>query len=171
MPARKMLTRAQRIAREKAIIKDLKAGLMSYRSIALKHKVSLPTVNSKARKAGITRSRRGPAALAASTTMRARRTSVRRKPGRKPGRKPATRKATMWTKTRTTTRRKAGRKTRRYTARATAARRTARGPMASGPRGARAFREQFRSLIMHHYPNISLKAFARLTAAIERSLP
>lgn len=168
MPARKMLTRAQRLAREKAIIKDLKAGLLSYRKIALKHKVSLPTVNSKARKAGITRSRRGPAALAAPTKMRAKRTITRRKAARRP----AARKATLQTRTRTTARRKGTvRKTRRYTARAAAPRRTARGAAARGPRGARAFREQFRSLVMHHYPNISLKQFARLTAVIERSLP
>jgi hypothetical protein len=167
MPARKTLTKAQRMAREKAIIKDLKAGLLSYRKIALKHKVSLPTVNSKARKAGITRSRRGPAALAAPATMRAKRTVARRKPGRKP----AARKTTLRAKARTTARRKPGRKARRYTARATAARRTTRGPVARGARGSRAFREQFRSLVMHHYPNISLKLFDRLTAVIERALP
>ncbi len=168
MPAKKMLTRAQRLARERAIIKDLKTGLLSYRKIALKHKVSLPTVNSKARKAGITRSRRGPAALAPAASLRAKRTTTRRKPARRT----AARKATLRTKARTTSRRKgAVRKARRYATRATAARRTARGPVARAPRGARAFREQFRSLVMHHFPNISLKQFARLTAVIERSLP
>lgn len=53
----KVLTKMQRVTREKAIIKDLHAGSMSYRQIAKKHHVSLPTVNAKARKAGITRRR------------------------------------------------------------------------------------------------------------------
>jgi hypothetical protein len=168
MPARRMLTKAQRMAREKAIIKDLKAGQLSYRRIALKHKVSLPTVNSKARKAGITRSRRGPAALAAPATMRAKRTVARRKVGRRV----AARKAVLRTKVRVAVRRKvAARKVRRYVARAVAARRMAAGAMTRGRRGSRAFREQFRTLVMFHYPNISLKLFDRLTSVIERSLP
>ena len=52
---RKVLSKVQRTAREKAIIQDLNGGAMSYRQIAAKHHVSLPTVNAKARKAGITR--------------------------------------------------------------------------------------------------------------------
>ncbi|MFH1142960.1 MAG: hypothetical protein V1774_00270 [Candidatus Eisenbacteria bacterium] len=52
---RKTLTATQRITRERAIIHDLKGGDLSYRQIAAKHKVSLPTVNAKARKAGIRR--------------------------------------------------------------------------------------------------------------------
>ncbi len=52
---RKILSKTQRVAREKAIIHDLNGGSMSYRQIARKHHVSLPTVNAKARKAGITR--------------------------------------------------------------------------------------------------------------------
>ena len=55
--ATKVLTKMQRVTREKAIIKDLHGGSMSYRQIAAKHHVSLPTVNAKARKAGITRRR------------------------------------------------------------------------------------------------------------------
>jgi hypothetical protein len=51
----KVLTKAERLTRERAIIADLRAGEMSYRSIAVKHGVSLPTVNAKARKAKIRR--------------------------------------------------------------------------------------------------------------------
>lgn len=166
MPARKLLTRTERLAREKAIIQDLRAGLLSYRKIAAKHKVSLPTVNAKARKAGIRRSRRGPAALMATAKVRATR-PVRR---RKVARRKVARKATLRAKARVTARRKV-RKVRRTTARAAVLRRMARGPVARGPRGARAFRDQFRELVMHHFPNISLKAFARLTNVVERALP
>jgi transposase len=52
---RKIMTKAQRLVREKAIIRDLRGGDLSYRQIAARHKVSLPTVNAKARKAGIRR--------------------------------------------------------------------------------------------------------------------
>ncbi len=143
MPAARTLTKAQRLAREKAIIKDLKAGKLSYRQIAAKHKVSLPTVNSKARKAGISRSRRGPAGLAKTATRRKKRTT-RRTPA-------------MRARTRTTARKKTRRKATRRTA--------ARTPRRSG-----AFQEQFRELIMRHYPNISLRAFDKLTTAVERVL-
>jgi len=72
---KRILTKAQRLVREKAIIRDLRGAKLSYRKIAEKHKVSLPTVNAKARKAGITRSRRGPAALARTARTRARTTT------------------------------------------------------------------------------------------------
>jgi hypothetical protein len=52
------MTKTDRLRREKAIIGDIKAGQLSYRDIAKKHGVSLPTVNNKARKAGISRGRR-----------------------------------------------------------------------------------------------------------------
>jgi hypothetical protein len=55
--SQKVLSKVQRVAREQAIIRDLHTGTMSYRVIAAKHHVSLPTVNAKARKAGITRRR------------------------------------------------------------------------------------------------------------------
>ncbi|MEZ4652235.1 MAG: hypothetical protein R3E12_01130 [Candidatus Eisenbacteria bacterium] len=54
----KKLTKADRLRREKAIVGDIKAGTLSYRQIAQKYGVSLPTVNNKARKAGISRGRR-----------------------------------------------------------------------------------------------------------------
>jgi len=162
MPAKKLLTKVERLAREKAIIQDLKAGLMSYRVIALKHKVSLPTVNAKARKAGITRSRRGPAAFKAIGKVRIAK-AVRRT---KAGRKPAARKAILRAGTRVTARR--GRKPGRPALRTALGRRMPRGPVG---RGANAFRAQFRDLVMRHYPNISLKIFDRLTNVIERALP
>lgn len=54
---RVVLDRAQLKQRELGIIADLKAGILSYRKIAAKWKVSLPTVNAKARKAGVRRPR------------------------------------------------------------------------------------------------------------------
>ncbi len=51
----KTMSKTARMARERAIIHDLHNGGMTYRQIANKHKVSLPTVNAKARKAGISR--------------------------------------------------------------------------------------------------------------------
>jgi DNA-binding CsgD family transcriptional regulator len=67
---RKVLSQAQRITREKAIIHDLRAGSLSYRKIAAKHHVSLPTVNAKARKAGIRRRPTGRRAIAAQAPAR-----------------------------------------------------------------------------------------------------
>jgi len=77
------LTKAQRLKREERIIKDIKAGKLSYRLIADKHSVSLPTVNNKARKAGISRGRRkgakvivaGPRRTAKKATTRTARTA------------------------------------------------------------------------------------------------
>ena len=95
---KKVLTPAARKAREKAIIADLKAGKLSYREIAAKHGVSLPTVNSKARKAGITRPRgRKPGV----------KTTVRRKAAKKTARRKATKKKATRKKA---TKRKATRK-------------------------------------------------------------
>lgn len=81
------LDRAARKTREAAIIADIKAGQLSYRMIAHKHGVSLPTVNAKARKAGIRRPRgRRPAAATAVAPIIARaRPRVRRgRPAGKP---------------------------------------------------------------------------------------
>jgi hypothetical protein len=52
------MSKVDRLRREKAIISDIKAGQLSYRQIAQKYSVSLPTVNNKARQAGISRGRR-----------------------------------------------------------------------------------------------------------------
>ena len=133
---KKPLTPAQRLAREKAIIADLRAGKMSYRQIAAKHSVSLPTVNSKARKAGIRRSRRGPAGLTRKTT---------------------------------------GRAVRKTTARAAATRTATGRPARAGGRrtnrGGAPFQEQFRELVLAHYPDMSLRNFDKLNKAIEKALP
>lgn len=152
---RKTLTPAQRLAREKRIIADLNAGKLSYRQIAAKHSVSLPTVNAKARKAGISRSRRGPAARA--TTRR------------------VVRKATA--RARTTTRAKARTKTTRKAAATTmTARKTTRKPTRAVARrtvgrSAERFQTRFRELVMTHYPNMSLRNFEKLTKAVEKVLP
>lgn len=75
-PARKpapkpALSPARLAARERAIVADIKAGKLSYRQIAKKHGVSLPTVNNKARKAGISRGRRPGAPILVAGPKRA----------------------------------------------------------------------------------------------------
>ncbi len=72
------LTKAQRLRREERIIKDIKAGKLSYRLIAEKHSVSLPTVNNKARKAGVSRGRRKGATVVVAGPGRATRKAVTR---------------------------------------------------------------------------------------------
>lgn len=67
-PRRRRLDPDAAKKREAAIINDLKAGTLSYRMIAQKHGVSLPTVNAKARKAGISRPR-GRRPLSAKKAM------------------------------------------------------------------------------------------------------
>lgn len=162
MPAarkRVTLTPARRLAREKAIIKDLKTGKLSYRQIAAKHKVSLPTVNAKARKAGISRAR-----VKKTST-------VARKP------KTAARKTRMTTrKTRTTTRRTTS-ATRRPTARKKVAhrkvtRKTTRTRTTTARTIARAehFTNQFRELVMSYYPNMPLRTYERLHRTISKAL-
>ncbi len=156
---RKALTPAQRIAREKRIIADLKAGKLSYRRIAAKHSVSLPTVNSKARKAGISRSRRGPAAKATTRRVVRKATARARTTTRAKARTKTTRKAA----TTTASARKVTRKTTRKPAR-TVARRTV-------ARSVERFQTGFRELVMAHYPNMSLRNFEKLTKAVEKVLP
>jgi len=95
---RKVMTKTQRLAREKAIISDLRGGKLSYRKIAAKHRVSLPTVNAKARKAGI--SRRSTTKVTARTT-RTRTTTPR---VRAAARRTTTRKPARRTVARTTVR-------------------------------------------------------------------
>lgn len=57
------ISKADMASRESAIIEAIKAGALSYRQIAEKFNVSLPTVNNKARKFGISRGRRKGAKL------------------------------------------------------------------------------------------------------------
>jgi DNA-binding CsgD family transcriptional regulator len=73
--------------RERAIIEDIKGGVLSYREIAQKHGVSLPTVNNKARKAGISRGRRKGARIVVARARR--RAGVRRAVGKAVVRKAA----------------------------------------------------------------------------------
>ncbi len=122
------LTKKQREAREKAIVADLKAGKLSYRRIAEKHSVSLPTVNNKAKKFGISRGRRKNARIVVAA------------PRRQANRTAAT----------------------RGTARTAAARHQ---PSANG-----GFGDALRSLVLEHYPNITLAQFDRLSQAVHNEL-
>lgn len=119
----KVLTKAQRLTRERAIIRDLRAGKLSYRQIAAQHSVSLPTVNAKARKAGI---RRRPGVRPAGATKAARPAGVAR------------RSLTAMPRRGTATREQ--------------------------------FAEQFRSLVMRYYPNMSLARFEQLAQVIHRAI-
>jgi hypothetical protein len=160
--ASKPLTPKARLARETRIIKDLQAGKLSYREIAGKHGVSLPTVNSKARKAGISRPRgRRPEGQSAAVnrismsrgTVRRRKTRVAGAPGRK------TRMAT----------RGAG----RTSARRSTTRRTVRAVGSGGGgmgRSQQAFHAKFRELVMSHYPNMTITQYDRLIRLVEARL-
>lgn len=141
----KKLTSVERLRREKAIIADIKAGVLSYRQIAAKHAVSLPTVNNKARKAGISRGRRKGAKII-----------VR---GPRPGRtaKKSTKKKTKTTRTAAAAPKKRVRRTRGTARRSTPAR-------------GGSFQAAFRALVLQHYPNISLRDFERLNDAVTREV-
>ena len=144
---KKVLTKAQRLVREKAIIRDLRGGKLSYRKIAAKHRVSLPTVNAKARKAGISRR------SATKVTARTRRTTTTTPRVRATARRTTTRKPAR----RTTTRK-------RTTAR-TVARTTVRTS-----RTREHFNDQFRSLIMNYYPNMPLRKFEKLNTIVKKAI-
>ena len=155
------LSKQEMASREKAIIDDIRAGVLSYREIALKHDVSLPTVNNKARKAGISRGRRKGARIVVARPRR--KAAVRRKAGtrRKAVRRgrpaAAAAPAAVGRPRRKVVRRKAVRKV--------GARRGGR------PRGAKAakagFAEALRALVLQHFPNMSLSGFDRLSRLIE----
>ncbi|MCB9465423.1 MAG: hypothetical protein H6682_17180 [Candidatus Eisenbacteria bacterium] len=143
-PRTKVLSAAAREAREKAIVADLKSGELSYRQIAQKHGVSLPTVNNKARKFGISRGRRPGAKIlvpairrsskkTGKTASRTVRKAVKKagRPGRKPGRP--------------------------------------RKTVSASVNGA-GFASAFRTLLLEYYPNISLKQFEKLNEVMEREL-
>ncbi len=147
---KKKLTKAEREKREKAIIADLKAGKLSYRAIAKKHGVSLPTVNAKARKAGI---RRRKAAKVATRKVAARTRKVAAKAARK---KVARRKVTRKTATR------AAKKVAKKAVRRAAAARTARSM--------EKFQEQFRALLLNYYPNMSLRTFEKISKMIAKAI-
>jgi hypothetical protein len=150
MPARrkktvrrvKRLDRAAMKKREAAIIRDLKAGRLSYRMIAQKHGVSLPTVNAKARKANIRRPRGRRPAGATVVTMKA---GVRRpRPRRKTtlrAKKTAVRRARPRTRT-----------TRRVATKAAP------------------FQDAFRRVVLHYYPGITLKKFDKLAKLVTQAV-
>lgn len=159
------LSKEDMASREKAIIDDIRAGDLSYREIALKHDVSLPTVNNKARKAGISRGRRKGArivvARAKRKTASGRKVTARRKaaPARKAarrvvrrGRPAAVAAEPMMAKVRRP-RRKAGRRAVARTRSVVTAK--------SG------FADALRELVLQHFPKMSLQKFDRLSRMIE----
>jgi hypothetical protein len=133
---RKRLDRAAMKKRETAIISDLKAGRLSYRMIAEKHKVSLPTVNAKARKAGITRPRgRRPAGVRVVGVAPKRRGRPRKK-------------VTMRAK------------------KAAARRVRPAGRPSKTTRSGSQFETAFRAMVLRYYPGITLKKFDRLAKLV-----
>ena len=153
----KVMSKAQRMARERSIIKDLRAGKLSYRQIAAKHKVSLPTVNAKARKAGIRRRARVAktatrAARPATMAARTRRVgNVAERPGgvRRRAVSVAKKPTSVGLRRRKVARRKALR--------------------ASGRSLAR-FNEAFRNLVLEYYPEMPLAKFDRLARQVRKAI-
>ncbi len=140
---KKILTKAQRVVREKKIIRDLHGGKLSYRQIAMKHRVSLPTVNAKARKAGIRRRGRG-VTMVAGTRIAAK----------------ATKQARVSTR----------RYTRRTGATRRVHMRTGRRVVMGGGRSMDRFNEHFRRLVMNYYPSMPLVRFERLTRMVRQAV-
>lgn len=148
------------LKREKAIIADIKAGKLSYREIAHKHGVSLPTVNNKARKAGISRGRRKGARIVVAG----------------PARKKAVRKVARKAK-------KAVRKVARKTVRKPA---TAAAPVVRAPRARKVVRRRskrvvrqvshstfcgdLRELLLKYNPNISLRRYEKIAKLVELAI-
>ena len=148
-PRRKRLDKTAQKAREAAIIADLKAGVLSYRLIAQKHKVSLPTVNAKARKAGITRPRgRRPASAMPMVAMMAR--SAKSQAARKGA--PVTMKV----------RRRARRRGR---PRGRMAARVVRSTTTKGN-----FQDAFRAMVLQYYPRLTLAQFDKLSKMIAKAI-
>ena len=143
----------EQVKRETAIIADIKAGELSYRQIADKHSVSLPTVNNKAKKAGISRGRRkGAKIIVAGPRRKAAHVGrpVARKVGRPPGsgrvgRPPAAASAAMDMP--------------RVGAR--------RGRPRSAARIQAGFAEAFRQLVLAHHPNMTVSRFDKLMRMVE----
>lgn len=176
---RARLSKPEMAQREKAIIADIKAGELSYREIALKHGVSLPTVNNKARKAGISRGRRKGARLVVPRPARktgARKAARRgtKKAGRR-GRRPAaameeTATSTMGTRKARGGRRKAGRRSTRRVGRPRGVGRPRLGRPRGRAQSGEAFAGAFRELVLKHFPTISLVKFDRLARMVENEV-
>jgi len=152
--AKGRLDRAAQQKREKAIIADLKAGKLSYREIAHKHGVSLPTVNAKARKANIRRprGRRRVAVPVAAKPVAPRRRGRPRKAKVKAV--PATVAAPPKKARRPGRLRRVGRRP--------AVRRPGRPSKASG------FMDTFRKMVMAHFPNLTLRKYDRLVRIMQK---
>lgn len=168
---RQRISKEEMAVREEAIIEDIRAGEMSYRQIAAKHGVSLPTVNNKARKAGISRGRRKAGRPAAAPARKAAaRGGAARTGARKTVRK-ATKKAARRGRpprsesagSPTTKARRAVRPARR----ATGAR---RGRPPGIARATAGFTDDLRELVLRHFPGISLLAFERISKAVEEAV-
>ena len=148
---RVVLDRVQLKQRENAIIADLKAGVLSYRKIAEKWKVSLPTVNAKARKAGIRRPRgRRPMGVTAVPVKIGRPLSTAKKRGR-----PQQTSLPVTAVAKPVRRR--GRVRRAAKARAA----TMKQPK---------FMDAFRELLLHHFPAIAYVKVHRLEKVLGKEL-
>ena len=163
------LSAEEMVSREKAIIEDIKAGVLSYREIALKQGVSLPTVNNKARKAGISRGRRkgakiivpalrsGPkpkAKAATAVVKKAARKAVKKVARRRPGRPKALPIISDQVAAPVVRRRRQ------------VARRTA--PAATRARGN--FLDALREVVLKFHPEVSLLKFERMLKAVEAAV-
>jgi hypothetical protein len=180
------LTPEQMASREKAIIADIKAGVLSYREIALKNGVSLPTVNNKARKAGISRGRRKGAKIVVAA-IRRRTKKVARKVAKKTTRK-AAKKATKKV-ARKVVRKAAPKAARRgpgrprklpivsdqaaapVVRRRRRARRKVAHRAAAAPSRARGnFLEALREVVLKFHPEVSLLKFEKMLKAVEAAV-
>ncbi len=150
---KRRLSREEMASREKAIIEDIKQGELSYREIALKHDVSLPTVNNKARKAGISRGRRKGARIRVVGPARKSAARAARRPGRPRGRAAAGAAVAPV--------RRGPRK---------AARRGPGRPPGRPRASAGNFMEELRKLVLRHNPNISLVQFEELSRLVGAKL-
>jgi hypothetical protein len=177
---KKRLSAAEMVSREKAIIEDIKAGVLSYREIALKQGVSLPTVNNKARKAGISRGRRkgakilvpalrsGPKPKAKKAVRKAAKKATRkvaRKVARKAVKK-AARRGPGRPKALPLLSPKAVAPVVRRRRRRKVARRIA--PATSRVRGN--FMEALREVVLKYHPNVSLLKFEKMQKAVEAAV-
>jgi hypothetical protein len=167
--ARRRISKEEMASRETAIIADIKAGDLSYREIAHKHGVSLPTVNNKARKAGISRGRRKGARI---FVRRAPRKSATRKVARRAVAPVAAAvEAPVVARGRKRVARRVGRprsKPGRKAARPVAAAR--RGRPAGSVARASGFAQEFRELVLRHNPSISLLKFDKLAKMVEEQV-
>jgi hypothetical protein len=181
------LSAAEMASREKAIIADIKAGVLSYREIAAKQGVSLPTVNNKARKAGISRGRRKGAKIIVAPlrsgpkprVKKAVRKAVVRKAAKKAVVRKAVRKAVVRQVVKKAARRSVARpqalpiisdQVMKPVVRRRRRRKVARrlAPAAIRPRGN--FLEALREVVLKHHPNVSLLKFERMLKAVEAAV-